>query len=136
MVETVHVTDRLSGLPELTEVRKVWFSGWSDGPVTGVAVHDEREFWFVMVTNDDPGGTWDFEPRVYVVHRLSSEQLAQAWSMHRGFASAGLPGCLHSPPCEVAGATAEELDTLRDRWPPEVEDDFTDAPAVGWFRDT
>jgi hypothetical protein len=88
-----------------------------------------------MVTNDDAGGTRDLEPRSYVLHPLSSEQLAQAWSMHRGFAGAGLPVCRHSAPCGVTGATAEELEALRDRWPSELEDGFMNAPAVGWFRD-
>lgn len=135
MVEPVHAVSRLSGLPELAEVRKVWFSDWYDGPITGVAVRDGREYWFVMVTNDAAGETWAFDPRVYALHRLSRQQLAQAWEMHRAFASAGLPGCLHSPPCAATGATAEELDALRERWPPELEDGFMNAPAIGWFRD-
>ncbi|MEU7876375.1 hypothetical protein [Dactylosporangium sp. NPDC049140] len=84
----MHAVSALPGLPELAEVRKVWFSDWYDGPITGVAVHDGREYWFVVVTNDAAGGTWDFEPRVYVLHRLSREQLMQAWAMHRAFASA------------------------------------------------
>ncbi|GLK99366.1 hypothetical protein [Dactylosporangium matsuzakiense] len=131
----MHAVSALSGLPELAEVRKVWFSDWYDGPITGVAVHDGREYWFVMVTNDAAGGTWDFEPRVYILHRLSRDQLMQAWAMHRAFASAGLPGCLHSPSCDAAGGSAEDLDALRERWPPEVEAGFMNAPAIGWYRD-
>jgi hypothetical protein len=135
MVDIVHAVSRLSGLSELTEVRKVWFSDWYDGPLTGVALHEGREYWFVMVTNDD-GEQWDFEPRVYVLHLLTGEQLAQAWEMHRSFAEAGIPGCLHSPPCTVADAAGGEmLEALRDRWPPEHEDDYMNTPAVGWFRD-
>jgi hypothetical protein len=88
-----------------------------------------------VVTNDD-GGSWDFEPRVYLLHRLSGEQMAHAWDMHRDFAAAGLPGCLHSPPCTSAGTAATEiLAALRDRWPPEQEDAYANAPAVGWFRE-
>jgi hypothetical protein len=135
MVDVVHAASRLSGLSELTEVRKVWFSDWYDGPITGVALYDGREYWFVMVTNDNASGSWDFDPRVYVLHRLSGEQLAQAWLMHRSFAAAGLPGCLHSPPCTTTGATAETLGALHARWPPEHEDGYMNAPAVGWFRD-
>jgi hypothetical protein len=132
----VHAASRLRGLSELTDVHKVWFSDWYDGPITGVALHDGREYWFVMVTNDDGGGHWDFEPRVYVLHRLSGEQLAQAWEMHRDFAAAGFPGCLHSEPCPIAGARSTEVSAaLRDRWPPELEDGYVNAPAVGWFRD-
>ncbi|MGV9214317.1 hypothetical protein ACTFTM_20870 [Micromonospora sp. RB23] len=131
----MHAASRLTGLPELTQVRKEWFSDWYDGPITGVAHHGGREYWFVMVTNDDEGGSWDYDPRVYVLHRLSDQQLAQAWDMHRSFAAAGSPGCLHSPPCTVAGAAAETLTALRDRWPPEHEDDYVNAPAIGWFRD-
>ena len=52
----------LSGLPELTGVRKVWFSDWYDGPLTGIALYECREYWFVMAINDDAGGHWDFEP--------------------------------------------------------------------------
>jgi len=129
----MHAASRLSGLPELTEVRKVWFSAWYDGPITGVARYDGREYWFVMVTNNDDGEPWDFDPRVYVLHDLSGEQLAQAWDMHRSFAAAGLPGCLHSPPCTIAGG--EMLAALRERWPPEHENGYMNAPAVGWFRD-
>jgi hypothetical protein len=91
-----------------------------------------------MVTNeaDDGGGHWDFEPRVYVLHRLTEEQLAEAWDMHRSFAETGLPGCLHSPPCTIAGATgSERLAVLRDRWPPDHEDNYMNTPAVGWFQD-
>lgn len=130
----MHAAADISGLPELTGVRQVWFSDWYDGPITGIAVHDGREYWFVMVT-DDSGGSWDFEPRIHVLHRLSGDQLSQAWDMHRAFAAVGLPGCLHSPPCAATGAaTAEVLAALRDRWPPEHEDDYANAPAVGWFR--
>jgi hypothetical protein len=137
-VDIVHAASRLTGLPELAEVRKVWFSDWYDGPVTGVALYEGREYWFVMVTNDDGGGGhWDFEPRVYVLHRLTGEQLAQAWDMHRSFAKAGFPGCLHSPPCTVADAAidGEMREALRDRWPPESEDDYKNGPVAGWFRD-
>jgi hypothetical protein len=135
MVDIVHAASRLSGLPELCEVRKVWFSDWYDGPLTGVALYGGREYWFVMVVDDDGEG-WDFEPRVYVLHRLTPEQLAQAWTMHRSFAAAGIPGCLHSPACAVAGAAdGEMVEALRERWPPEREDDYKNAPAVGWFRD-
>jgi hypothetical protein len=137
MVDTVHAASSLSGLPEVTEVRKIWFSDWYDGPLTGVAMYEGREYWFVMVTNDDHGGHWDLEPRVYVLHRLTDEQLAQAWDMHRSFAEAGFPGCLHSPPCiSAAPAGGEMLEALRDRWPPEHEDGYLNAPAVGWFRDS
>lgn len=138
MVEVVHAASHLSGLPELTDIRKVWFSDWYDGPITGVAVHDGREYLFVMVTDDDGGGggSWNFEPRIYVLHSLPGEQLAQAWEMHRTFAAAGLPGCLHSRPCTIADAPhGETVAALRDRWPPECEYDYQNAPAVGWFRD-
>jgi hypothetical protein len=132
----VHDASSLSGQPELTGVQKLWFSDWYDGPLTGLARHEGREYWFAMVTNDDGGGHWDFDPRVYVLHRLAAEQLAQAWEMHRSFAQAGLPGCLGSPPCTIGdAASAEELAVLRDRWPPELEDGYLTAPAVGWFRD-
>jgi hypothetical protein len=135
MVGIVHAASRLSGLPELSEVRKVWFSDWYDGPLTGVALYEGHEYWFAMVTNDD-GEHWDFEPRVYVLHRLTGEQLAQAWEMHRSFTEAGIPGCLHSPPCVVASAAGDEmLEALRDRWPPEHEDGYMNAPVIGWFRD-
>jgi hypothetical protein len=136
MVGVVHAVPRLSGLSELTGVRKVWFSDWYDGPVTGVARHDGREYWFVMVTDTGGGGQWDFDPRIFVLHLLTNEQLAQAWTMHRSFAAAALPGCLHSPPCPVDGdAGGETMAALRERWPPEHEDDYENAPAVGWFRD-
>ncbi|AEV84471.1 ADP-ribosylglycohydrolase [Actinoplanes sp. SE50] len=130
----VHTPSRMSGLPELTGVRKVWFSGWYDGPVTGIAEHDGHEYWFVMVVNDG-GGAWDFEPRVYLLHRLPEEQLAEAWQAHRSFTAAGLPGCLHSPPCPVNPAEAPTREALWERWPPEQEDHYADAPAIGWFRD-
>ena len=137
IVGVVHAASRLTGLPELTGVRKLWFSDWYDGPITGIAAHGDREYWFVMVTDDDEGGFWDFDPRVYILHRISLEQLAQAWDAHRGFAAAGLPGCLHSPLCATTGVTNNDmLAALRDRWPPEDEDDYMNAPAVGWFRDT
>ena len=133
----MHAASRLSGLPELAGARQVWFSDWYDGPVTGVATHGGLEYWFVMVTDDDDGWSWDFDPRVYVLHRISSEQLAQAWDAHRNFAAAGLPGCLHSPPCATAGAIDRDtLAALRDRWPPEIEDGYLNAPAIGWFRDS
>jgi hypothetical protein len=135
IVGVVHAAARLSGLPQLTEVRKLWFSGWYDGPITGLARYAGHEYWFVMVTNDQAGGTWDFEPRIYVLHRLSEEQLAQVWDMHRGFSAAGLPGCLHLPPCPTTGGSAGIVDELRARWPPEDEDAFMLAPAAGWFRD-
>ncbi|MEU6077960.1 hypothetical protein [Micromonospora sp. NPDC047074] len=130
----MHATSRLAGLAELTGVRKVWFSGWYDGPITGLAMHDGHEYWFIMVT-DDEGGSWDFDPRVYVLHKLTSAQLLDAWEAHRGFAAAGLPGCLHSPRCAAASATDDpKLAALHERWPPEIEDAYLDAPAIGWFR--
>jgi hypothetical protein len=133
----MYAASRLSGLPELTEVQKIWFSDWYDGPITGMAAHGGREYWFVMVTNDDDGGYWDFSPRVYVLHRVSSDELAQAWDAHRSFAAAGLPGCLHMPACPIAGAIDRDaLNTLRDRWPPELEDGYSNAPAIGWFQDS
>jgi hypothetical protein len=130
----MHSASRLSGLPELTGVRKEWFSDWYDGPITGVAVHDRREYWFVMCINDEDGGSWDFRPRRYVLHRISPGQLAQARDAHRSFAAAGFPGCLHSP-CATAGAVdVDTVEALRDRWP-DVEDGYLTAPAIGWFRD-
>jgi hypothetical protein len=120
MVGIVHPTSRLSGLPELTGVRKVWFSDWYDGPLTGVALYEGREYWFVMVTDDGEGGYWDFEPRVYVLHRLTDEQMAQLWEMHRSFAGSGL---------------RPAMEDLYERWPPEHENSLMTAPAVGWFRD-
>jgi hypothetical protein len=132
----VQVASRLSGLPELDGVRKLWFSDWYDGPVTGIARYGEGEYWFAMVTDDDPVGSWDFDSRVYVLHRLPVEQLADAWRMHRSFAAAGFPGCLHSPPCATTGdATAATVDALRKRWPPEHESGYSDSPPIGWFRE-
>ena len=136
MAGMLHPTSRLSGLRELTGVRKVWFSDWYDGPLTGVAHYEGREYWYVMVTNDGEGGHRDFEPRVYVLHRLTGEQLADAWESHRGFVAAGIPGCLHSPPCAGSGPSdGPTVEALRERWPPDSEDGYLDAPAVGWFRD-
>jgi hypothetical protein len=48
----MHPSSRLAGLTELSGVRMLWFSGWYDGPVTGLAQHNDRECWFVMVTDD------------------------------------------------------------------------------------
>jgi hypothetical protein len=136
IVGTVHAASRLTGLPELTQVRKLWFSDWYDGPITGIAAHGDHEYWFVLVADDSAGGSWDYDPRIYVLHRISPEQLARAWDEHRSFAAAGLPGCLHSPPCATTVATsAGTLAALRERWPPENEDDYMNAPAVGWFLD-
>ena len=111
----------------------VWFSGWYDGPTTGLAVHDSSEYWFVMVTIDG-GEQWDFTPRVYILHQLTSEQLSEVWNTHRSFAAAGIPGCLHSPPCTADSATnGQKQAALYDQWPPDDEDAYTDAPAIGWF---
>jgi len=127
----VHAASRRLGLPELHGVRKLWFSDWYDGPVTGIARHGGDEYWFAMVTDDDP-----FGPRVYLLHHLAAEQMADAWRMHRSFAAAGFPGCLHSPACATSGdATTATVDALRRRWPPELDDVYSSSPAVGWFRD-
>ena len=141
----MHVPPRLTGLAELTRVRMLWFSDWYDGPVTGLAVHDASEYWFVMVTDDGTpvvecggltdGEHWYFDPRIYVLHRLTPEELAVAWDAHRSFAALNMPGCMHTPPCPVASAIdAGELDALRERWPPEREDAYLNAPAIGWFK--
>ena len=130
----MHAPPRLTGLAELTRVRILWFSDWHDGPVTGLAVHDASEYWYVMVT-EDYGEHWDFDPRIYVLHRLTPEELAVAWDAHRSFAALNMPGCMHTPPCPVASAIdAGELDALRERWPPEREDAYLNAPAIGWFK--
>ncbi|GIF45636.1 hypothetical protein DFJ67_0730 [Asanoa ferruginea] len=132
-----HPTSRLAGLTELTGVEKLWFSGWYDGPITGLAAYRDHEYWFVMVANDSKGGHWDFDPRVYVLHHLTPELLAQEWEAHRAFAAADFPGCLHTPRRPfVAAADREMTAALRDRWPAEREDAYRNAPAVGWFRDT
>jgi hypothetical protein len=130
----MHAPPRLTGLAELTRVRILWFSDWYDGPVTGLAVHDASEYWYVMVT-EDHGEHWDFDPRIYVLHRLTPEELAVAWDAHRSFAALNMPGCMHTPPCPAASAIdAGELDALRERWPPEREDAYLNAPAIGWFK--
>ncbi|MBA3277929.1 MAG: hypothetical protein H0U22_04275 [Geodermatophilaceae bacterium] len=130
----MHAPPRLTGLAELTRVRILWFSDWYDGPVTGLAVHDASEYWYVMVT-EDYGEHWDFDPRIYVLHRLTPEELAVAWDAHRSFAALNMPGCMHTPPCPVASAIdAGELDALRERWPPDCEDAYLNAPAIGWFK--
>jgi hypothetical protein len=131
----VHTLSDISGLPELTDVEKVWFSDWYDGPITGVARHAGHEYWFVMVTAPESGASWDFKPRHYALHLLSNEQLAEAWQMHQSFAAAGFPGCLHSPPCANVKAQ-EATEALRDRWPEAHEEPWMNAPAIGWFRDT
>jgi hypothetical protein len=131
-----HPTSRLAGLTQLTGVEKLWFSDWYDGPITGLATYRDHEYWFVMVTDDSSGGQWDFDPRVYVLHRLTPEQVAQEWEAHRAFAAVDFPGCLHQPRCAfVATADTEMTAALYDRWPPEREDALRNAPAVGWFRD-
>ncbi len=117
-------------------MRKLWFSGWYDGPTTGLALFDSSEYWFVMVTADEPGRTWDYDPRVYLLHRLTGSQLARAWAEHRTAALAGLPGCLHKPACPTdVRAPAESPAGMWERWA-EQEDQFASAPAVGWFRNT
>jgi hypothetical protein len=121
----------LADLPELRGVRMVWFSDWYDGPITGLAAYEGREHWFVMVTDDD-GEHWDFDPRIYLLHQLTPEQVSQEWRAHRSFAAAGMPGCLHAPPCAVA-TDPEPLDALWERWPPEREEVYQDQPAIGWF---
>jgi hypothetical protein len=88
-VDDVHAASRLRGLPELTEVRKVWFSDWYDGPITGIALRDGREYWFVMVTNDDHGGHWDFEPRVYLPCPIAGAPSAEMSAALRSLASWG-----------------------------------------------
>jgi hypothetical protein len=131
----VHTVASLAGLSELSDVRMLWFSDWYDGPVTGLAAHDGREYWFVMVLNDG-GETWDFDPPVYVLHQLTPEQLANEWEGHRSFARLDIPGCLHTPRCPVASTVkAGELDLLYKRWPADDEADYVNSPAVGWFRD-
>ncbi len=124
------------GLPELNGVRVIWFSDWYDGPVTGLAEYDGHEYWFVMVVNEG-GETWDFEPRVYILHRLTPDQLAQEWDAHRDFAAARIPGCMHSPPCPSDSPDDREaLATLWERWPSEREDEYQEADAIGWFSGT
>jgi hypothetical protein len=122
----------IANLPELFNVRMLWFSDWYDGPITGIATWEGDEYWFVMVPDDSPGGTWDFDPRVYVLHRLTLAQLSDAWAAHRAFAAAGVPGCLHDPPCPTGGGSPE---ALYERWPPDHEEVFAAAPAIGWFSD-
>jgi hypothetical protein len=130
----MHPPSSLAGLAELSEARMSWFSDWYDGPVTGLAVHDGHEYWFVMVTNDG-GEHWDFESRIYVLHQLSPEQLTQAWDGHRSFAALNMPGCMHAPPCPVSDTIKDdELDGLRKRWLPEFEDAYANTPTIGWFR--
>lgn len=129
----MHPSSRLTGLPELTGVRLRWFSDWYDGPVTGLATHDGREYWFVTVT-DDEGEHWDFDPRVYVLHELTPAQLAEERLAHRSFAALDLPGCLHTPRCPATPGD-DDLAALYARWPPEREDAYLRAPAVGWCRD-
>jgi hypothetical protein len=130
----MHPPSILTGLAELPDTRMQWFGDWYDGPVTGLAMHDGHEYWFVMVTNDG-GEHWDFEPRIYVLHQLSPAQLAQAWDGHRSFAALDMPGCIHSPPCPVSATIKDgELAALRERWPPELEEVYETAPVIGWFR--
>ena len=131
----LHATAVLKDLPELYGVRKIFFDAWYDGPVSGLAEHDGHERRFIMVTNDEPGGTWDLEPRVYVLHSLPPARLAEAWESHRAFAAAGLPGCLHQPPCPERD-DAEPLEALWERCPPEPDEPYADEPMIGWFRDT
>src|SRR5689334_11652738 len=71
-VGVVHAAHHLTDLPELTGVQKIMFSDWYDGPCTGLALYDGREYWFVMVTNDD-SGRWAFKPRIYILHRPTAE---------------------------------------------------------------
>ena len=126
----MHGTERIVGLAELTGARKIWFSDWYDGPRTGLAEHDGNEYWFVAVVDND------FNPVGFVLHRLAPAQVAWEWQAHREFAAAGLPGCLHTPPCPVADPDGREgLADLYARWPPGEEDDYENAPVVGWFRD-
>jgi hypothetical protein len=132
----VHTVASLAGLSELSDVRMLWFSDWYDGPVTGLAAHDGREYWFVMVPNDG-GEAWDFDPRVYVLHQLTAEQLADEWERHRAFAALDIPGCLHTPGCRVASIIKTgERERLYERWPADDEAGHVHSPPVGWFRET
>ncbi|MEU4689643.1 hypothetical protein [Actinoplanes sp. NPDC023714] len=77
-----------------------------------------------------PASSFEVLPELTGVRKIWFSELAQA------FAGAGFPGCLHAPPCPGAGpASGETVEALRDRWPPEQEEDYLHAEAVGWFRD-
>ena len=70
---------RLEKWPQL-----VWHSGYYDGPLSGVCMHNGKEHWFKMVHEFDYEGEEEWEPgekeiflgRVYVIAELSDEQLA------------------------------------------------------------
>lgn len=130
----MHDPSVLAGLAELTGVQMLWFAEYYDGPVDGLARYGDREYWFIAIAEDQ--GTADDLPRRYVLHAISDRQAQVEWEDHRGFTKVvGGPGCLHVPPCPRGSGDSEAVrQWYRDHAWDEVRSDYSNAPAVGWFR--
>jgi len=130
----MHTARDLVGLSELTAVYILWFDDWYDGPRSGLARYQDREFWFAAVelaADDDWRG-----PRRHILHVIDEDEAAAEWREHRSFVAEVGGACLHEPRCpERPLATVEEMRRWYERHPPESGPDYLSRPAVGWFGD-
>jgi hypothetical protein len=68
---------------EVAGVNLLWDADWHDGPVSGLADYQGKQYWYEAV--------WDAErdeyedPRRYVLLELTQAELNEEWDWHRRF---------------------------------------------------
>ncbi|MEV4481834.1 hypothetical protein [Micromonospora coxensis] len=106
----------LQGLPQLVGVQLVEVLDFYDGPLDGLALYREREYWFSAVPewirDAEPS-----EPRPLVLHEITAQQAAQVRAESRQF--------------DVFANGDGNEDDWQQAW--DTRSTYDEAPAVGWF---
>jgi hypothetical protein len=124
--------EEISGVPEITDFKLLWISGFYDGPTSGLVQVGESLCWAQMIEecSEDPGCGWY---RKYKLMKMSVEQILDQVQQHALFAK------FVSGQKEL-GWDWTQIDTQRphSEWSGYYDQYGTDAQdpvgeVVGWF---
>ena len=119
-------------MADLQGVRLLFHHDWWDGPISGLAEWQGREHWY-QATWDAEADDWA-HPRTFVLRRLSDEEIAEEWRVHRAFeAYVGTIHCNHDGAAERVQRPQSEWPKFYEAFPVHAREHFEDRPEVGTF---
>jgi hypothetical protein len=120
-------------LKRLRNVQALWCDSWSDGPVTGIALHEGRQHWFRAIF-DERTDDWT-APRQFELVALSDEEIAREREMHKEFEQqVSTHYCFHLEKNQRFVKPYWDKTGFWEKFPPR-HDAYRDRPVVGWFEE-
>lgn len=120
---------------ELEGVRLLFHTDWWDGPLTGLAEYQGREYFFDAVW--DEAADDRTYPRRLLLRTITDAEIAEEWRVHRPFEHlVGTHCCAHDGVTERVMRSQSDQKKFFEMFPPTGEKPYADRPVIGAFTVT